>query len=130
MHADKRDKSQPQILIVDDNEDVRILLQEILEEEGYKNLFFAETGSEALDLATQIQPALVFMDMSLPGINGWEVVSQLRRLPSYAHLPIIALTAHVSQTDKERALAIGCDIHLGKPFDVSAVLDIVDRFLA
>lgn len=123
-------KKQKHILIVDDNEDVRLLLQVILEEEGKYILSFAETGPEALAKGNQLQPDLIFMDMSLPQISGWEVVAQLRRQAAFAHLPIVAITAHASKADREHALAVGCDFYLSKPFDVVAILDVVERFLS
>ena len=129
MQAELPSKGLKHILIVDDNEDVRLLLQAILEEEDQYQLSFAETGPEALAKSLQTQPDLIFMDMSLPQISGWEVVAQLRRQPTLAQVPIIALTAHASKADRERALAIGCNLHLSKPFDVIAVLEIAERFL-
>ncbi|HEV2654435.1 MAG TPA: response regulator, partial [Ktedonobacteraceae bacterium] len=104
------------ILIVDDSEDMRILLEQILEEEAYV-LEFAENGQQALESTKRFRPDLILLDMSLPGLSGWEVVPQLRILPEFAHTPIIAVTAHVSKADQERALALGCTAHLGKPFD-------------
>lgn len=129
MQADSSLKMQKHILIVDDNEDVRLLLQMILEAEGDYDLSFAETGPEALAKGVQSQPDLIFMDMSLPQVSGWEVVAQMRRMPALAQLPIIALTAHASQEDRDRALAIGCSYYLSKPFDVMTVIEIVERFL-
>ncbi len=118
-----------QILIVDDSEDMRDLLAQILEEEENYTLFFAENGLQALTEATRIQPDLILLDMSLPGMSGWEVAPQLRRLPALARTPIIAVTAHVSQQDQDRALELGCTTHLGKPFDVANVLDTIARLL-
>ena len=108
---------------------MRLLLQEILEEEGTYQLSFATTGPEALAQANQLHPDLILMDMSLPELSGWEVVAQLRHLPAFANVPIIAVTAHVSQADQERARLVGCNTHLGKPFDVIKVLEMVERFL-
>ncbi len=116
------------ILIVDDSEDMRVLLEQILEEEAYV-LEFAENGQEALDGAKRFRPDLILMDMSLPGLSGWEVVPQLRLMPEFSHTPIIAVTAHVSKADQERSLALGCTAHLGKPFDIAAVLDMIAAML-
>jgi two-component system cell cycle response regulator DivK len=116
------------ILIVDDSEDMRILLEQILEEESYV-LQFAENGQQALESAKHFRPDLILLDMSLPGLSGWEVVPQLRLLPEFAHTPIIAVTAHVSKADQERSLALGCTAHLGKPFDIAAVLDMITDIL-
>lgn len=116
------------ILIVDDSEDMRTLLGQVLEDEGYQ-LFFAEDGNMAVSQATTHHPNLILMDMSLPGISGWEAVEQLRKLPAFQRTPIIAVTAYVSKADEERAKAVGCDAHLGKPFDIMQVLDTIGELL-
>jgi CheY-like chemotaxis protein len=121
----QRNKS---ILIVDDSEDMRTLLGQVLEDEGY-TLYFAEDGSIALEQAVTHQPDLILMDMSLPGITGWEAVEQLRQKPAFQHTPIIAVTAYVTKADEERAKAVGCDTHLGKPFDIIQVLDTINELL-
>lgn len=113
------------ILVVDDSDDMRILLNQILDEEGY-TLFFAEDGETAIEQAKQHHPGLILMDMSLPGMSGWEAVEQLRKMSDFKYTPIIAVTAHVLQADKDRAYTIGCNAHLGKPFDLVDVLDMID----
>ncbi len=117
------------ILIVDDSEDMRQLLKQILEEEEEYQLYFAENGQEALERAGEIHLDLILMDMSLPGMTGWEAVRLLRQIPETEHMPIIAVTAHVSRSDQDKALTIGCNAHLGKPFDVVNVLDTVALML-
>ena len=116
------------ILIVDDSEDMRTLLGQVLEDEGY-TLYFAEDGNMAIEQAVTHRPTLILMDMSLPGISGWEAVEQLRKKPEFQHTPIIAVTAYVTKADEERAKAVGCDAHLGKPFDIMQVLDTIDELL-
>ena len=116
------------ILIVDDSEDMRTLLGQVLEDEGY-TLYFAEDGNMAIEQAVTHRPTLILMDMSLPGISGWEAVAQLRKKPEFQHTPIIAVTAYVTKADEERAKAVGCDAHLGKPFDIMQVLDTIDELL-
>lgn len=116
------------ILIVDDSEDMRTLLGQVLEDEGY-TLFFAEDGNMALAQAVAHHPTIILMDMSLPGISGWEAVEQLRKMPDFEHTPIIAVTAYVTKADEEHAKAVGCDAHLGKPFDIMEVLDTIESLL-
>lgn len=118
------------ILVVDDSEDMRQLMQQILEEEDMYDLFFAENGPHAIEQALKQLPDLILMDMSLPGMSGWDAVAHLRKISTFRETPIIAVTAHVSQADQERARAIGCTSHLGKPFDVNVVLDMIADFLA
>ncbi len=116
------------ILIVDDSEDMRTLLGQVLEDEGY-TLYFAEDGNIAIEQAVVHHPNLILMDMSLPALSGWEAVEQLRLKPEFQHTPIIAVTAYVTKADEERAKAVGCDAHLGKPFDIMQVLDTIDELL-
>ena len=116
------------ILIVDDSEDMRSLLGQVLEDEGY-TLYYAEDGNLAISQAVAHHPNLILMDMSLPGMTGWEAVEQLRQKPEFQHIPIIAVTAYVTKADEERARAVGCNAHLGKPFDIVQVLDMIDELI-
>ncbi len=116
------------ILIVDDSEDMRTLLGLVLEDEGY-TLFYAEDGEKAVAQAIEHHPNLILMDMSLPGISGWDAVKQLRARPDFQRTPIIAVTAYVTKADEEHARAIGCNAHLGKPFDIMQVLDTIESLL-
>lgn len=121
-------QSNKSILIVDDSEDMRTLLGQVLEGEGY-TLFYAEDGEKALSQAVTHHPDLMLMDMSLPGISGWDAVKQLRIMPDFQHTPIIAVTAYVTKADEEHARAVGCNAHLGKPFDIMQVLDTIESLL-
>jgi two-component system cell cycle response regulator DivK len=124
-------QQEKRILIVDDSEDMRILLEQILEEEETSYILqFAIDGQQALQKAEAFQPDLILLDMSLPGMSGWDVLPQLRRIPALVQVPVIAVTAHVSQADQERALALGCIAHLGKPFDIETMIDAINRVLA
>jgi len=123
MHNTNTPKKR--ILIAEDSEDMRTLLEQILEEENAYILQFAENGQQALQKALDFQPELILMDMSLPVMSGWEVVPQLRLLPLFAKTPIIAVTAHVSKADQDRAFALGCTAYLGKPFDITTLVDII-----
>ncbi len=118
-----------QILIVDDNQDIRLLLAQVLEEEDTYTIWLAENGVEAIAQATRVQPDLILLDMSLPGMSGWEVVMHLRSLADLAQTPIVAVTASVSLLDQERALTLGCTKHLGKPFDLTVLLETVANLL-
>ncbi len=117
------------ILIVDDSEDMRDLLEQVLEGAGY-GVSVAADGHAALRQATRHHPDLILMDLSLPGMTGWEAVGHLRHMPDFRDTPIIALTAHVSSGEVERAMAAGCSEHLGKPFEKGLLLQRVAHLLA
>ena len=116
------------ILVVDDSEDMRDLLQRLLERAGY-HVVLAEDGQTSLTQAKRHHPDLVLMDLSLPDMDGWEAVRHLRKMPEFATTPIIAVTAHVSPREEERAMAAGCTAHIGKPFDTRVLLQEVARLL-
>jgi two-component system cell cycle response regulator DivK len=130
MNTAASEQAKKQILIVDDSEDMRQLMQQILEEESAYELLFADSALQAIALAGEKHPDLILMDMSLPGMSGWEAVAHLRQQPDFQVLPIVAVTAHVSQNDQKRAREIGCTAHLGKPFDVITVLDTIAELLS
>ena len=109
------------ILVVDDSEDMRKMLTQLLERAGYR-VVLAGDGQTSLTQAKQHHPDLILMDLSLPDINGWEAVELLRKMSEFRDTPIIAVTAHVSSVDQERALAIGCSVHIGKPFKTKVLL--------
>ncbi len=116
------------ILMVDDSEDMRVLLDQLLHDEGYVVLL-AENGPEALAKATLHHPDLILMDMSLPGMTGWEVVERLRQMDEFRTTPIIAVTAHTAKGAAERSLAAGCTSHINKPFDILTLLEEIEGLL-
>jgi two-component system, cell cycle response regulator DivK len=121
-------EQKQQILVVDDSEDMRELLQRLLERAGYR-IVLAEDGQSSLIQAKLHHPDLVLMDLSLPDMDGWEAVGHLRKMPEFRSIPIIAVTAHVSPREAERAMAAGCTSHIGKPFDTRVLLREVARLL-
>ncbi|MEO8971948.1 MAG: response regulator [Ktedonobacteraceae bacterium] len=124
----QKDVADYTILAVDDSEDIRVLLYELLHEEEY-TVLLAEDGQEALDKAILHRPDLILMDMSLPGMSGWEVVERLRQMNDFRLTPIIAVTAHTAKGDVERSIAAGCTSHVNKPFDILVLLAQVEGLL-
>ena len=116
------------ILVVDDSQDMRDLIQRLLERAGYR-VVLAEDGQASLTQAKLHHPDLILMDLSLPDMDGWEAVRHLRKMPEFRSIPIIAVTAHVSPREAERAMAAGCTAHIGKPFDTRVLLQEVARLL-
>ncbi len=109
------------ILLVEDNDLNRDMLTRRLTKRGYEVLS-ATDGEQGLVLAQAEQPDLVLMDMSLPGIDGWETTRRLRAGAGTASIPVIALTAHAMAGDRERALEAGCDDYDTKPVEMDRLL--------
>ncbi|HET9295039.1 MAG TPA: response regulator [Gemmatimonadales bacterium] len=109
------------ILLVEDNDLNRDMLTRRLTKRGYEVLT-ATDGEQGLVLAQAEQPDLVLMDMSLPGIDGWETTRRLRAGAGTAAIPVIALTAHAMAGDRERALEAGCDDYDTKPVEMDRLL--------
>jgi len=118
------------ILIVEDNPQSLKLVRDILQVKGYQTLE-AETGEEGVRLARERQPALILMDIQLPGINGIEALHRLRADPVTSSTPVIAVTASVMTQDRSRIMDAGFDGFQSKPISVNqllaAVRDALDK---
>lgn len=102
------------ILVVDDDGSNLELARKILHATGY-DVVVARDGYEAVRAAGESAPDLILMDLSLPGMNGWDAVQQIRATVSL-DVPIVALTAHAMAGDREQAMAVGCTDYLAKPY--------------
>jgi len=96
----------PRILLVEDNEMNRDMLSRRLARRGYEVLV-AVDGETGVEMATREAPALILMDMSLPGLDGWEATRGIKASPATQAIRVIALTAHAMAGDREKALAAG-----------------------
>ncbi len=118
----------PRILLIEDNEMNRDMLSRRLVRRGYE-VAIAVDGEQGLAMARAEPPALVLMDMSLPGLDGWEATRRLRAMPETRTVPVIALTAHAMAGDREKALAAGCDDFDTKPVDLARLLEKIEALL-
>lgn len=118
----------PTILIVEDNEMNRDMLRRRLSRKGY-SVLVAQDGVEGLSVARSESPDLIIMDLSLPIVDGWEASRRLKADSTTSAIPIIALTAHAMSTDKEKALAAGCDDFDTKPVDFARLVNKIDRMI-
>lgn len=121
--------SSTTILIVEDNADNRDIYTTMLRHHGYV-VAEAENGEEGIRLAHELLPGVVLMDVSMPGIDGLEATRRLKADPRTAAIPVIAVTAHAMQEDRDRARDAGCDGYLAKPVEPRRVLEEVARLLA
>ena len=122
----KRDR--PRVLLVDDYPDAREMYTEYLEFSGFE-VVEAGNGMEALQRAIDESPDIILMDLSLPGIDGWEVTRRLKADERTKVVPIIALTAHAMRGDEDRAREAGCDYYLAKPISPKKVVEEVRKIL-
>lgn len=109
------------ILIVDDNEDNRQILSDLLTAANYEVLE-ALTGPDAVTLAARHLPALILMDIQLPGIDGLEATRRIKADPALARIPVIAVTSYALAGDDVKAADAGCDAYVTKPFSPRALL--------
>ena len=116
------------ILIVEDNPNNLKLVRDSLQVKGYQTIA-AETGEEGVRLARERHPALILMDIQLPGINGVQALQQLRADPVTSSTPVIAITASVMTRDRTRIMAAGFDGFHGKPISVKQLLATVREIL-
>ncbi len=106
------------ILVVDDKEDARGLVKEILGLRGYE-VIEAATGEDAVNMAQSELPDLILMDIRLPGgIDGLEATRRIKALPQLAHIPILAMTASVRPDEMQRTRDVGCSGFIRKPIDI------------
>ena len=117
------------ILIADDYDDNRELLRLMLATDGY-TIFEARNGREALDVARTAVPDLALIDLSMPTLDGWGFLKELRGDGRINSIPCVAVTAFAADQDRQRALAAGFDAYLSKPFRAKDLLDIVRRFVS
>jgi CheY-like chemotaxis protein len=125
-----RDDGPRLILYIEDNPANLRLVQEIVGFRADLRLLSAPDGHAGLALAHTHRPAIVLMDLNLPGMGGFEVLAQLRRDPHTAHIPVIALTANAMPRDIERGLSAGFARYLTKPIDIEQFNEAIDGVLA
>ena len=104
----------PLILVVDDYQDAREMYAEYLQFSGFR-VAEARNGIEALEQAFALKPDLILMDLSLPGIDGWEATKQLKADERTKHIPVVALTGHALAGASDSARKAGCDSFVTKP---------------
>jgi two-component system cell cycle response regulator DivK len=117
------------ILLVEDNEMNRDMLSRRLIKRGH-DVVMAFDGPAGIAAASTERPDLILMDISLPIMDGWEATRVLRAQAETASIPVIALTAHAMETDRQRSLEVGCDDYDTKPVDLTRLLGKIDALLS
>ena len=118
----------PKVLLVEDNEMNRDMLSRRLQRKGFE-VVMALDGAEGVAMAQSESPDLILMDMSLPVLSGWDATRSLKSDPSTRAIPVIALTAHAMESDRQKAKEAGCDDYDTKPINLPVLLKKIDDLL-
>jgi DNA-binding response OmpR family regulator len=116
------------VLVVDDEPNIVLSLEFLMEQAGFE-VVTAEDGEQALARVNEAHPDLLLLDISLPGISGFDVLERLRGEADTAQLPIIMLTAHGRDVEREKGMALGADDYITKPFSTQSLVEKVKALL-
>jgi two-component system, cell cycle response regulator DivK len=116
------------ILVVEDQEDNRQILRDLLSNAGYE-MIEAEDGQQALTQAAKHKPDLILMDIQLPLLDGYEATRRIKADPALNAIPIIVVTSYALSGDEDKAHAAGCDAYVAKPFSPRALLAKIREYL-
>ncbi|AVI63355.1 response regulator transcription factor [Halomonas sp. GFAJ-1] len=116
------------VLVVDDEPNILLSLEFLMEQAGFE-VVTAEDGEQALEQVNSASPDLLLLDISLPGMSGFDVLERLRGQEATAQLPIIMLTAHGRDVEREKGMALGADDYITKPFSTQSLVEKVKALL-
>jgi DNA-binding response OmpR family regulator len=116
------------ILLVDDEQDIIDSLKFVFESAGYE-CFYADNGEDGLNMAREINPDLILLDVMMPKINGYKICRLLKFDSKYKNIPILMLTARSQEEDKLIGEETGADEYITKPFDINELIEKVDGYL-
>jgi two-component system cell cycle response regulator DivK len=116
------------ILVVEDQEDNRRILRDLLTSRGY-DLVEAEDGEKALTMAENRRPDLILMDVQIPLLDGYEVTRRLKANPALRDIPIIVVTSYALSGDESKARAAGCNAYVSKPYNARQLLAKIQGFI-
>ncbi|MFP4321108.1 MAG: response regulator [Anaerolineales bacterium] len=116
------------VLIVDDEPDNVQVVEKILTYNGAQ-IYTADDGHLGLAILESITPTFVLLDLSMPNMDGWEMLARMREQPQLDDVPVIALTAHAMPSDEEAVMAAGFDGYISKPFRLDNLLEKIKHFL-
>lgn len=116
------------VLVVEDSDPTRRLIEMCLVIEGLDVVHCAD-GESGLELAGELLPDVIVLDIALPGIDGWEVLERLRANAATRNIPVLVATAHDSSVTRQKAQKATADAFVGKPFDLAHLRSAIDRLL-
>jgi CheY-like chemotaxis protein len=112
------------VLVVEDNLDTVHSLARLLKDDGHE-VQFAINGYVAVGIAKQFRPDVILLDLGLPGLNGFDVCSRIKAEPVLKDVRVIAVTAYAQEADRARSAAVGCEMHIVKPYNPDYLLQVV-----
>ena len=118
----------PRVLVVDDEPNILLSLEFLMQQAGFQ-VVTAEDAERAQALISQQPPDLILLDISLPGMSGFDLLEQLRAADATADLPVIMLTAHGREVEKEKGMALGASDYITKPFSTRELVGRVEALL-
>lgn len=113
------------IFVVEDTRSHAILFDNLLRAQGY-HVVLSDGGWEVVEAIRDVQPTLVLMDIRLPKVSGLHLVGALKSHPETREIPVIAVTAHAMEADRQRCLSAGFDEHIAKPIDIQTFVNLID----
>jgi CheY-like chemotaxis protein len=122
------EEKMPKVLLVEDNDINRTMISRRLTKLGYE-VVDASNRQQGIDMASSESPDLILLDMSLPVVDGWEAARNIKNTSSTKDIPIIALTAHAMEGDRDKALGAGCDDYDTKPVDFNRLQGKIENLL-
>ena len=120
---------KPKVLVIEDNEQNLYLVTFMLEKHGYQ-VIQARDGRQGIDMAAQIKPSIILLDIQLPVMDGYAVAQELRNNPALNDVPIVAVTSYAMAGDWERTLAAGCSGYIEKPINPDTFMAEIERHLS
>jgi two-component system cell cycle response regulator DivK len=124
----EKPKTSQTIMVVEDYDDTRVLLRQMLESKGYR-VVEAINGQEAVDLTQREHPDLILMDLDLPILDGIAATQHIRRQSEMKQVPIVAITAYPMSYTHVKAFAKGCNEYLAKPIDFAELEELLNRYV-
>ncbi len=118
----------PEVLVVDDEPNILLSLEFLMQQAGY-NVVTAGDAERAVELIAEHCPDLILLDISLPGMSGFDLLEQLRQQTGTRNLPVIMLTAHGREVEREKGMALGANDYITKPFSTRDLVSRVDALL-
>jgi CheY-like chemotaxis protein len=122
------DKDLPLIVLAEDNDDTSTMVTEYLSNKGYR-VVVARNGAEAIEMTHEFRPALIVMDIQMPGMDGLEAIRTIRNSAEFDATPIVALTALAMPGDRERCLQAGANDYLSKPVSLRQLAAVIQELL-